>query len=435
MADEHASYKRTDRAGDVSECVVGTLGRRSKARKRHREHSDGDDEKVFNVRTRIKHNAGSSKKTADNTADGTAAQDAAAGKAPRTLVPARNARKADECHVGDPKTARIGGAVYDIIRVLGSGGFGKCFLARDRRETSLMSAFRVCKAVPHGKNDTHNHAMPCTGMHEAMLLGFCSHENIVRCFAHECLTSTRSGNASNVCWIVLEYCIFGDMDRYIHQRMDVSTDPCENVLPEKTVLLACHQVLSAVEYLHRKRIVHRDIKPGNVLIYNNRTLKLCDMGLSRRWTTQRKGSKYAFLRSFAGTPKYMAPEVVRREVYGIQVDIWSCAVLACFFLKGVNPFYRKGDSRTMIKKRITRGRMYDCFGVGGGCEGDGGCCCEHNGTASCGTTNVCVVRAFMAYGMKMNPDDRPRAGEMLDFIEKYVDVKGDCMRLPGIPMA
>jgi serine/threonine protein kinase len=85
------------------------------------------------------------------------------------------------------------------------------------------------------------------------------------------------------------------------------------------------QILSAVEYLHRKKIVHRDLKPENIMFADADdldTLKIIDFGVSAKFQ-----SRSYSIDKFAGTAIYMAPEQAKRMSYNTKVDIWSCAMI------------------------------------------------------------------------------------------------------------
>ena len=96
------------------------------------------------------------------------------------------------------------------------------------------------------------------------------------------------------------------------------------------------QVASAVAYLHSLRVVHRDIKPENLLLFTTDAItfsvKLCDFGLAEEVPL------YGGLTRVCGTPSYVAPEVLERKTYGLQVDVWSMGVLFYFLLSQFCPF-------------------------------------------------------------------------------------------------
>ena len=105
-------------------------------------------------------------------------------------------------------------------------------------------------------------------------------------------------------------------------------------LPEAVVQKIAAQLVQALHYLHSNRVVHRDLKPQNILIGSGGLVKLCDFGFARAMSTQS-----IVLTSIKGTPLYMAPELVREQEYNHTVDLWSLGVILYELFWGAAPFY------------------------------------------------------------------------------------------------
>jgi serine/threonine protein kinase len=101
----------------------------------------------------------------------------------------------------------------------------------------------------------------------------------------------------------------------------------------------------AVEHCHIKNIVHRDIKPENIMITETDVVKLIDFGLS-------KVIKRSNLHQIAGTPFYMAPEVVNGDSYGFKADMWSIGVLLYVMMSGYLPFNGKNTEKVFERIRV-----------------------------------------------------------------------------------
>ena len=95
------------------------------------------------------------------------------------------------------------------------------------------------------------------------------------------------------------------------------------------------QLAAGLEFIHR-HMLHRDLKPCNLLLDGADTLKICDFG----WST----AATALARTFAGSPLYMAPEVLRREPYGLTADLWSVGVILYELLTLTRPFQARDIS-------------------------------------------------------------------------------------------
>ncbi|KAI8371114.1 kinase-like domain-containing protein [Blakeslea trispora] len=126
----------------------------------------------------------------------------------------------------------------------------------------------------------------------------------------------------NDVWIVMEYMAGGSLT-------DVVT---QNYMTEPEIATICVQILQGLDYMHSKGIIHRDIKSDNILIGMEGNIKLSDFGYCAQ--INKKQTKRTTL---AGTPCWMAPEIVQRKEYGPSVDIWSLGITAIEMVEGTPP--------------------------------------------------------------------------------------------------
>lgn len=101
------------------------------------------------------------------------------------------------------------------------------------------------------------------------------------------------------------------------------------------VKLYTKKILKGLEYLHYHNVIHRDIKAGNVLVNVDGVCKLADFGTAKEALNKDK------TKSLAGTPCWMAPEVIKEIPYGRQIDIWSIGCLVIEMLTGEHPWANK----------------------------------------------------------------------------------------------
>lgn len=108
----------------------------------------------------------------------------------------------------------------------------------------------------------------------------------------------------------------------------------DRYLPEDEVRKIAIQLIQALHMLHSNRIIHRDMKPQNILIGSKQQVKLCDFGFARAISHDA-----SMLTSIKGTPLYMAPELVQEKPYTYSVDLWSLGVILYELAVGRPPFY------------------------------------------------------------------------------------------------
>lgn len=128
----------------------------------------------------------------------------------------------------------------------------------------------------------------------------------------------------------MEHCNEGSLDVYIRKRC--SSRPYS--LAETEALQIFKQVIEGYKALHEKKIVHRDLKPANILIHNG-VAKISDFGLGKILEQSREGG---LMKSYAGTPLFMSPQILENKLYSEKTDVWSLGVLLYSVLCGQTPW-------------------------------------------------------------------------------------------------
>jgi serine/threonine protein kinase len=147
-------------------------------------------------------------------------------------------------------------------------------------------------------------------------------------------------NTRNV-FLLLEYCPGGDLGKVLKKERKFS---------EEVAKIYVCEVLLALEYLHSKGVMYRDLKPDNIMVDHFGHVKLVDFGLSKLNVDEGYSST-----SFLGTHAYLAPEILQNRNYGKSVDWYNLGVLMYEFLVGVPPYY--SDNIDKLYENIKTGAI------------------------------------------------------------------------------
>uniref|UniRef100_A0A8D2Q933 Serine/threonine-protein kinase Nek11 n=1 Tax=Varanus komodoensis TaxID=61221 RepID=A0A8D2Q933_VARKO len=189
---------------------------------------------------------------------------------------------------------------YSIQQKLGHGSFGTVYLVSDKR-TKEEEQLKVLKEISVGNlkpNETVEANL------EAKLLSRLDHPAIVKFY-----TSFVEGES--FC-IITEYCEGRDLDFKIQEYKATG-----NTFSESQIIEWFIQLLLGVNYMHERRILHRDLKAKNIFLKNN-LVKIGDFGVSRLLM-----GSCDLATTFTGTPFYMSPEALQHQGYNTKSDIWS----------------------------------------------------------------------------------------------------------------
>uniref|UniRef100_A0AAX7SED8 protein kinase C n=1 Tax=Astatotilapia calliptera TaxID=8154 RepID=A0AAX7SED8_ASTCA len=214
-------------------------------------------------------------------------------------------------------TSSLGLADFDLLRVIGRGSYAKVLLVQLKKTERIYAMKVVKKELVNDDEDidwvqTEKHVFEQASNHP-FLVGL-----------HSCFqTESRL-------FFVIEYVNGGDLMFHMQRQRK---------LPEEHARFYSAEISLALNYLHERGIIYRDLKLDNVLLDSEGHIKLTDYGMCKEGL--RPGDTTS---TFCGTPNYIAPEILRGEDYGFSVDWWALGVLMFEMMAGRSPFDIVGSS-------------------------------------------------------------------------------------------
>ncbi|XP_042580008.1 serine/threonine-protein kinase 36 isoform X2 [Cyprinus carpio] len=199
--------------------------------------------------------------------------------------------------------------LYHILEVIGEGSFGRVYKGR-RKFSGQVVALKFIPKVGRSEKDLRSLKR------EIDIMRGLKHPNIVLLL--------DSFETEREVVVVTEYAE-GELFQILED---------DGSLPENQVREIACQLVSALYYLHSHRILHRDMKPQNILLGKGGVVKLCDFGFARAMSVST-----LVLTSIKGTPLYMSPELVEEKPYDHSADLWSLGCILYELHTGAPPFY------------------------------------------------------------------------------------------------
>ncbi|XP_068081459.1 serine/threonine-protein kinase MARK2 isoform X2 [Anabrus simplex] len=242
-------------------------------------------------------------------------------------VSSSRSRTSDEPHIGK----------YKLLKTIGKGNFAKVKLAK-HVPTGKEVAIKIIDKTQLNPGSLQKL------FREVRIMKMLDHPNIVKLF--------QVIETEKTLYLVMEYASGGEVFDYLvlHGRMK-----------EKEARAKFRQIVSAVQYCHQKKIIHRDLKAENLLLDSEMNIKIADFGFSNEFTPGNK------LDTFCGSPPYAAPELFQGKKYdGPEVDVWSLGVILYTLVSGSLPF--DGSTLRELRERVLRGKYRIPFYMSTDCE-------------------------------------------------------------------
>jgi serine/threonine protein kinase len=209
---------------------------------------------------------------------------------------------------------------YDIISIVGRGSRSVVYHAANINDSNSSVALKV---LVENKKDTT--ALSEKLRREALALVSCHHPYVIR------LDDFHS--VGDICYLAMEYANEADLRKYIKKQ--------GGNLPVAVLQNYLKQIAEALDYIHRTGIIHRDIKPDNLLVVSDKEIRIGDFGVAYLPGDVNNASE---LRNAVGTFDYMAPEVLQGIEYTSRSDIYSLGISFYEAFTGSNPFEKASMS-------------------------------------------------------------------------------------------
>ncbi len=250
----------------------------------------------------------------------------------QAIVSAPRSPWTEDARAWEKRLRRALGDDYELLRELGTGGFGRVYLVRDlelEREVALKVLHPFLTSDP---------AVVERFRREAQLAAQLNHPSIVSIY--------DTGGRAGLSWYTMAY-----VDGVSLASLIKSEGP--QLLARVTRWL--RQALSALQHAHQQGVVHRDLKPENVLIQHaDGSVRITDFGLALAFQGQ---ARHGGASSHSGTPEFAAPEQLLGEPVDHRADLYALSAVGFFALTGVPPF--GGGSIESIVARQTLGHLPD----------------------------------------------------------------------------
>lgn len=204
---------------------------------------------------------------------------------------------------------------YQEISILGEGSTGKVHLCVER-ETGRQVAIKKMNLNKQQRRELL--------LNEVATMKYYEHPNIVKMY--------NSYMVGEELWLVLEYLEGGPLTEIVTKI----------TMNEQQIATVCLQCLQALAFLHAEGIIHRDIKSDSILLAADGSVKLSDFGFCAQVTDLVPKRK-----SLVGTPYWLSPEIISRQLYGPETDIWSMGIMVMEMIDGEPPFYNEPPIQAM----------------------------------------------------------------------------------------
>ena len=244
---------------------------------------------------------------------------------------------------------------YKIIKLIGKGSFGEVYKVSKDNKFYALKMYKISNEMNNSNSLTQkekNENMKSIE-NEIKILSQLDNPFIVKLYEvfsmnlneeiYQNKEEDQNNNERIIC-LILELCENGDLNDKIKEKKQKN-----EIFTEKEILHYFYEILQGLYYLHKNRVLHRDLKTLNIFLTKNNHIKIGDFGVSKKLINN---NIYAY--TFVGTPYYLSPEICQNKPYDEKSDVWSLGVLIYELITLNKPF--DSNSQMGLFMKILQGK-------------------------------------------------------------------------------
>jgi len=237
---------------------------------------------------------------------------------------------------------------YKIIKLIGKGAFGEVYKVSKDNKYYALKIYQIKNDDTSSSNEYKESIKSIEN--EIKILSQLDNPFIVKLYEvfslnpnSELLKNNDIEEQQMMC-LVLELCENGDLNDKIKEKKQKN-----EIFSENEILQYFYEILQGLYYLHKNRVIHRDLKTLNIFLTENNHIKIGDFGVSKKLINN---NIYAY--TFVGTPYYLSPEICQNKPYDEKSDVWSLGVVLYELITLNKPF--DSESQMGLFMKILKGK-------------------------------------------------------------------------------
>ena len=242
---------------------------------------------------------------------------------------------------------------YKIIKLIGKGSFGEVYKVSKDDKFYALKMYKISNEMNNSNSLTKKEKNENLKSieNEIKILSQLNNPFIVKLYEvfsinlnEEVYNIKDENNDDQIICLILELCENGDLNDKIKEKKQKN-----ETFAEKEILHYFYEILQGLYYLHKNRVLHRDLKTLNIFLTKDNHIKIGDFGVSKKLINN---NIYAY--TFVGTPYYLSPEICQNKAYDEKSDVWSLGVIIYELITLNKPF--DSQSQMGLFMKILKGK-------------------------------------------------------------------------------